>query len=110
MPLASDWHPWEVAWGVVAIYLLVAVEVTSLLRHRLPHRLWKAVHGLSFVLFVVATVHVLLAGTDVNDRWALWPVIGVTMAVTFLSVARLAAGPRPAPVRQAPPASPSPAA
>ncbi len=96
VPLASDWHPWDIAWGVVALYLILAVEVTSLLRHRLPHRVWKAVHGLSFLLFLVATVHVLLAGTDAGDWWALAPVIGVTMAVTFLSVARIAAGPRPA--------------
>jgi DMSO/TMAO reductase YedYZ heme-binding membrane subunit len=95
VPLASAWHPVWVAWGIVAFYLLLAVEVTSLLRARLPHRLWKGVHGLSFVLFGVATVHVLVAGTDTDDAWALWPVLVVTMAVTFLAVARAAAGPRP---------------
>jgi len=90
VPLASSWHPWEVAWGIVAAYLLAAVELTSLLRARLPHRLWKGVHALSFVLFVAVTVHVLLAGTDTDDGWALYPVLAATMAVTFLSVARLA--------------------
>jgi len=95
VPMASDWHPADLAWGVVALYLLVAVELTSLLRHRLPHRLWRWVHATSFVLFAVATVHVLLAGTDSTDGWALYPVIVVTMAVAFLSVAR-AAGARTA--------------
>jgi DMSO/TMAO reductase YedYZ heme-binding membrane subunit len=88
VPLASAWHPVWVAWGVVALYVLVAVEVTSLLRRRLPPRLWRGVHALSFPLFVVATVHVLLAGTDTDDAWALLPVIAVAMAVAFLSVAR----------------------
>lgn len=97
VPLASSWHPVWVAWGIVAFYLLLAVEATSLLRHRLPHRLWRGVHALSFLLFAVATVHILLAGTDTDDAWALWPVIVVTMAVAFLSVARAAAGPRPNP-------------
>jgi DMSO/TMAO reductase YedYZ heme-binding membrane subunit len=105
VPLASGWHPVWVAWGIVAFYLLLAVEVTSLLRARLPHRLWKGVHGLSFVLFGVATVHVLVAGTDTDDAWALWPVLAVTMAVTFLAVARAAAGPRP---ERAPSPAPSP--
>lgn len=95
VPLASTWHPVWVAWGIVAFYLLVAVEVTSLLRARLPHRLWKGVHASSFLLFACATVHALLAGTDTDDGWALWPVIVVTMAVAFLSVARAVAGPRP---------------
>jgi predicted ferric reductase len=95
VPLASAWHPVWVAWGVVALYLLVAVELTSLLRPRIPHRLWKGVHVTSFLLFTLATVHVLVAGTDTDDGWALWPVIVVTMAVAFLAVARAAAGPRP---------------
>ncbi|HTJ76789.1 MAG TPA: ferric reductase-like transmembrane domain-containing protein [Acidimicrobiales bacterium] len=95
VPLASAWHPVWVAWGVVALYLLVAVEITSLLRPRIPHRLWKAVHATSFLLFTLATVHVLVAGTDTDDAWALYPVIVVTMAVAFLAVARAAAGPRP---------------
>lgn len=99
VPLASAWHPWAVAWGVVALYLLVAVELTSLLKARLPHRLWKGVHALSFVLFAVATVHILQAGTDTDDGWALYPVLAVTMVVTFLAVARAAgAGRRRSPV------------
>jgi len=117
VPLASSWHPIPVAAGIVAFYLLLAVEVTSLARHRLPHRLWKGVHALSFVLFATATAHILTAGTDTDDGWALWPVIAVTMAVTFLAVARAAAGPRPEPVgapvprdfrRGTPPCRPAP--
>lgn len=101
VPLASSWHPLWVVWGIVAFYLLLAVELTSLLRHRLTHRAWRAVHALSFPLFVAATVHVLVAGTDTNDAWALWPVVVVTMAVAFLAVARAAAGPRPEPSLEA---------
>ena len=98
-PLASTWQPVAVAWGIVAMYLLVAVELTSLVRPRLPHGLWKGVHTLSFVLFVVATVHILQAGTDTDDGWALYPVLAVTMVVAFLSVARAAGAGRrrPAP-------------
>ena len=44
VPFASTWRPGAVAWGVVAVYLLVAVQATSLARRRLPHRLWRRVH------------------------------------------------------------------
>ena len=57
------WHPAAVAWGVVAGYLLVAVELTSLARNRISKRTWRRVHTASFVLFVFATVHGLTAGT-----------------------------------------------
>jgi predicted ferric reductase len=91
LPMAAEWRPADVAWGVVGLYLLVAVEATSLLRRRMPHRLWRAIHRLSFPLFVVSTVHALLAGTDTARAWAQWSVIGATMAVAFLGVARAVA-------------------
>ena len=64
VPFASSWEPLAVAWGVVALYLLVAVELTSLLRARLPLRLWRAVHLSSYALYAFATVHLLTAGSE----------------------------------------------
>src|SRR4051794_15679086 len=32
VPLTAQWKPTAVAWGIVAMYLLLAVEITSLLR------------------------------------------------------------------------------
>jgi methionine sulfoxide reductase heme-binding subunit len=44
VPFAFHWHPVAVAWGIVGAYLLLAVELTSLVRHRLPRGLWRRVH------------------------------------------------------------------
>ena len=89
MPLASSWHPVAVAWGIVAMYLLLAVELTSLGRRRVPRRAWRVVHTLSFPTFVLATVHGLTAGTDRGNLvWqvTLW---STAAAVVFLTVVRL---------------------
>ena len=86
VPLASHWHPLAVAWGVVSLYLLAAVELTSLARRRLAHRLWRRVHMLSFPLFVSSSVHGLTAGTDARR-----PMILITAALTAVAVAVLAA-------------------
>ncbi|HMF04322.1 MAG TPA: ferric reductase-like transmembrane domain-containing protein, partial [Acidimicrobiia bacterium] len=64
VPFASAWNPVAVAWGIAALYLMVAVGITSLLRRALPNRLWRRVHYASFPLFAVATIHGLTAGTD----------------------------------------------
>lgn len=64
VPFTSSWRPWAIAWGVVSIYLLVAVEATSLLRRHLPRTVWRRTHVLSFPLFLVATAHGITAGTD----------------------------------------------
>ena len=64
VPFTSSWNPLAVSWGVVGLYLLAAVELTSLLRSRIPKRWWKGVHMSSYGLYVVATIHMLTAGTD----------------------------------------------
>jgi predicted ferric reductase len=80
VPFASTWHPVAVAWGVASLYLLLAVELTSLARARISKRTWRRVHTASFVLFVTATVHGLASGTDM--RAPLFRV--VTLAVAAL--------------------------
>ncbi len=91
VPMASSWRPGAVAWGVVALYLLVAVELTSVLKRRLPRRWWRRVHLLSFPLFVLATVHALTAGSDAGNALVrLGTVVGVTL-VGFLTLVRVLA-------------------
>jgi methionine sulfoxide reductase heme-binding subunit len=89
VPLASEWHPVAVAWGIVGLYLLVAVEVTSLLRKRISKRAWRMTHFLSFPLFLLTTVHALSAGTDRSTLLLRWSVIVVSTAVTGLTFVRL---------------------
>src|SRR5439155_20888269 len=50
VPMLSSWRPLAVAWGVVGMYVLVAVEVTSLVRQRLSQKVWRGIHMLSYVL------------------------------------------------------------
>ena len=83
MPFTGSWHPLAVAWGIVGMYLLVAIEITSLLRHRMSKRAWHAVHLLSYLLFATTTVHMLTAGTDVKALVASSAAVLLGVAVTF---------------------------
>jgi predicted ferric reductase len=89
VPFVSTWHPVAVAWGIVAAYLLLAVELTSLARAQLPRRLWRAIHFASFPLFVVATVHGFNAGTDAHSWLFEGVMVGAIAAVGFLTVRRV---------------------
>ncbi|HXW79505.1 MAG TPA: ferric reductase-like transmembrane domain-containing protein [Acidimicrobiales bacterium] len=88
VPFTGHWHPVAVAWGIVAMYVLVALEVTSLLRTRLPRRLWRATHYASFPLFGLATLHALTAGTDRHDPLLRYSMLAVTAGVVTLAVVR----------------------
>jgi DMSO/TMAO reductase YedYZ heme-binding membrane subunit len=105
VPFASSWHPVAVAWGIVAAYLLLAVELTSLARRRLSKQTWRRVHTASFVLFVAATVHGLTAGTDTRATMALTFMLAVLTLVaglTGIRVADLVRSRAVAPVRAGP--------
>ncbi len=99
VPLASRWRPLPVALGVVGLYLLVAVEVTSLLRSRLPRRLWRAVHSTSFVLFLLTTGHALTSGSDAGNLAVRVSAVAMLAAFTFLVLYRAAVGLAPAGAR-----------
>jgi len=100
LPGASSWRPEAVAVGVVAMYGLLAIETTSLLMRKLPRRLWRGVHLTSYLVSVLATVHMLAAGTD-SRRWLVqWVALVGTAVVVFLTITRvLATRDRPSPVR-----------
>ena len=90
VPLASAWRPGPVAWGVVGLYLLAAVQLTSMAKRHLPRRVWKLIHLASLPLFVVSTVHAITAGTDTGSvAFVVLAAISVT-AVTALTARRIA--------------------
>lgn len=89
VPFASDWQPLPVAAGVVAMYLLVAIEVTSLLRARISRRAWRAVHMTSALAFAGSLGHAASAGTDQTNRLYLVVAFAFTAAIAFLTILRV---------------------
>lgn len=98
---ASKWRPGAVAWGIGALYLLIAVEVTSVLMRRMSRRFWHTVHLLSFVIFISVTAHALLAGADAGNSLVRWFAIGSsTAAMSLLLVRALRRAPSVSAARQ----------
>jgi methionine sulfoxide reductase heme-binding subunit len=89
VPMASTWRPGAVAWGVVAMYLLLAVQLSSWLRKHLSRKVWHGVHLLSFPLFFMATLHGFLAGHDATNLLVIWGAIVGAMLLVFFIGARV---------------------
>jgi len=104
LPYASSWKPGAVALGVVALYLLAAVEISSLLMRRLPRGLWRGIHLTSYLLFWLATFHLLTAGSDAANPISRSAAAFVVSTVVFLTLVRALTGRRPGrvPLRQTP--------
>jgi sulfoxide reductase heme-binding subunit YedZ len=69
LPFSSSYRPLWVGLGTVALDLMIAIVVTSLLRERIGPRIWKGVHWFAYAMWPVALAHGIGSGTD---RFALW--------------------------------------
>jgi predicted ferric reductase len=92
VPLASVYRPLPVAFGVVSVYLVAAVIVTSLLRERIGHRVWRAIHWTSYASFPLAVEHTLTAGSDSFSQWMLGITAACVLAVGGALLYRATAG------------------
>lgn len=91
VPFVGSYRPVWLGLGTLAVDLLLAVVVTSLLRHRLGPRPWRAVHLLAYLAWPVAVLHGLGTGSDVRRTWVLVLTLACVGAVLLAVAHRLLA-------------------
>ncbi|HEX8729535.1 MAG TPA: ferric reductase-like transmembrane domain-containing protein [Ktedonobacterales bacterium] len=89
VPLSEPYRPFAVVLGVLALYTMVALLLTSWFRVFMPYTFWRALHYLSFVTFILVTAHGLLAGSDANELWMRAIYGGAVGAFAFVALVRL---------------------
>lgn len=105
VPFLSPYRTAAIGLGTLAVDLGGAVLLTSLVRHRLGLRAWRAVHWLAYLAWPTAFGHALTAGDDLRTDWVAAVIWGSAAATAIAVAARLAvavtgrraAGTRPAP-------------
>jgi len=90
VPGLSVYKPLPVAIGQVAAIVAILVTLTFYLRGLLGPRLWRGLHTLSIVVFAMATVHGLLAGSDSKVDTIWWLYLGSILLIVFLLAYRVA--------------------
>lgn len=93
VPFLTGYRTVAVGLGIVAMWLAVLVHASFALRPLLGPRVWRAVHYLAFVVFVLATLHGVTAGTDTAATWMrlMYGAAGASVAgLTLVRVARAA--------------------
>jgi predicted ferric reductase len=86
IPFALPYRPVETAIGVLAAYSLIVVVSSFFVRQWIGYRAWRALHYLTFALYVGAAVHGILAGSDTAQPWARAMYLG-SAAVVFTLIA-----------------------
>jgi len=82
VPFGSAYKPVWLGLGAVALDLLIALIVTSLLRRYIGYRVWRAVHWAAYACFPIAVLHGITIGTDRHTGWMLLLTLGCLAAVT----------------------------
>jgi methionine sulfoxide reductase heme-binding subunit len=80
IPFTSSYSRFWVGLGAVALDLLGAVLVSSLLRSHIKAATWRAIHWMAYVSWPVAIAHTFGTGTDAKDTWMI--VLGMLCALS----------------------------
>ena len=94
IPFLSPYRTLAIGLGTLAVDLGAAVLLTSLLRHRLGLRAWRAVHWLAYLAWPAAFAHALRAGTDLHTGWVAALIWGSAAATAVAVAVRLAVAAR----------------
>ncbi len=87
--LSSSYRPLQVAFGSLAMWLLVAVLGSTAFAGRLPYAIWRNLHFLSFPAYIAALLHGLTSGTDATAPLALAIYASTASIAAAMVVARL---------------------
>ena len=85
IPFSSSYRTFWLGLGAVAMYLLLAIMITSLLRPLFRYHAWRVVHWLTYAMWPIAMVHGFMTGTDRRFSWMLF-IDGACVAGVLLAV------------------------
>ena len=104
VPLHFGWRPGAVALGILGLYGMALVEVSSRLRRHLSKRTWRSLHLVSYAVFALTTAHFVSAGTDARHpvlRAAVLLAVALVGGLTIVRVMAAAGRGRREPARVA---------
>jgi sulfoxide reductase heme-binding subunit YedZ len=89
VPFASRYRPLWLGFGALALDLLLALTVTSLLRRRIGYRAWRVLHWAAYGAWPLAFVHGFGSGTDARFGWLVVLTLACGVAVVAAITWRL---------------------
>ena len=69
VPFVAGRSSFAVGLGALSLDLTGALVVSSLLRARVPVRLWRGIHWLAYLAWPLALAHSFATGTDASATW-----------------------------------------
>ncbi len=95
IPLVSTYRPVWLSLGIVAMYLGVALALSSYLKRFIGYRVWRTMHYAGFAVWLLALIHGITTGSDTRAPWATGIYAGSALLITILLAIRFGGVPIP---------------
>ncbi len=89
LPGAIGYRPLWTGLGIVGGYLAAALGLSFYFRRRIGTRLWRKAHRATIVVYALAVVHTLGAGTDAASPWLRTGMLLTVPPIAVLFLVRL---------------------
>jgi predicted ferric reductase len=85
IPFTTSYRPIWTAFGIIALYLGIAIGITTLLRPQIGYRWWRRLHVFTLLIYGIVIIHGITSGSDTTTWWgvALY-VICILLVCPFL--------------------------
>ncbi|WP_309270975.1 ferric reductase-like transmembrane domain-containing protein [Paenibacillus sp.] len=70
IPFTAEYKPVATGFGTLALYMIVAILISSDMIKKLGKKVWRSVHLFSYPLFFFSLIHGLGDGSDSGKTWA----------------------------------------
>lgn len=89
LPFVSHYRPLWMAFGIVALYLGIAIGISTWLRPWIGYKWWRGLHVLTLLAFILTTIHGIATGSDTRTWWGVLIYGGSVLIVGSLLWQRL---------------------
>lgn len=92
IPFVGPYRPGWVGLGIIGFYLMFLTSLSFNFRKQIGQKRWRQLHYATFGVYILATVHGVMAGTDSSNLGMQVLYWGSGLLVLFLTNFRLLAG------------------
>lgn len=89
VPFTLDYRPGFTGLGVIGGWLAVVLGLSFYVRRRIGAKLWRKLHRATVVVWALAVVHTLGAGTDAGQPWLQGILLATGVPIVFLFLRRV---------------------
>ncbi len=87
IPFLTHYRTIWMSLGIVALYLGIAIGISTWIRPFIGYAWWRRLHYLTLALYVLVTIHGIMTGSDTSTGWGIG-IYGGSIVVIGLLLAR----------------------